>query len=267
MQNGVSDFTPVSITRMRGAHLTERGMLSQWLPIDQLSAQSIDFMVGTFVKVFPHALLFSGYARQLILIGANAPIDLKVLEHRVPTDASVVADLRRLGIDAPVDLLLSVIQLNKNLHDNFIHTATISDQRNDLAYLPTNPLGPTKVSYDPDALLAELKPLGLASYAQLESLVVDSERLHYRVADFPFGWLKLGPEASTDWQKLAIVMNRYRHDRGLDSDETLVLLEEMVAVSSSPPQAVARACASSAESRRTRGGGCQCGKVSGYRTG
>lgn len=218
------------------ARLTERGMLSQWLPIGQLSAESIDLMVGTFVDVFPHAMLFSGHERQLILVGARSPIDLARLEQNFFADPLVVADLEKLGIAEPVTLLSRLIQLTNGLHRDFEHTATISDQRNDLAYLRADPFGPARLRYAPGALLDELAPMGLTSYPMLESVLQQPERVHYRVPDFPFMWLRVETDKPpTDWRRLKIRLSEFEQTEPNATRERIARLEQMLASSPRHP--------------------------------
>ena len=141
----------------------------------------------------------------------------------------VGADLEKLGIDQPMAVLLRMIQLTNGLHSDFGQTATISDQRNDLAYLRADPLGPATVRYNPGAVLDELRAQGLASFGELERLLQDAERVHYRIPDFPFRWLKL-EGGESDWQRLAILMTSYESEKSTGSKSERGVLEEMIAV-------------------------------------
>ena len=229
MQDGVFRLYSKEFYADALAHLTEQGMLSQWLPIGQLSGESINLMIGTFVEVFPHSILFSGHERQLILVGARAPIDLGRLEKNFFADPVVVADLKKLGISEPVTLLSRVIQLSNGLHQDFEHTASISDQRNDLAYLRADPFGPARLRYAPESLLDELAPMGLESYSILKSVLQQPERVHYRVPDFPFMWLRVeSGNPASDWHRLRTLLTEYEQTPVDASQERLARLEQML---------------------------------------
>lgn len=124
------------------AHLTEDGMMSQWLPIYQLPATATDLIISTFLEVFPHVSLVSGWTdntgrHELILIGGRQPLDLRRIHKRFAADSAVIEDLQRIDIYRPTDLVLRWIADEKVLAPVYRGMGTISDQHNDLEHMLT----------------------------------------------------------------------------------------------------------------------------------
>jgi hypothetical protein len=61
--------------------LNPGALVSQWLPESQMPAEAVDLVVHTFVDAFPHALLFVGASRELILVGSLSPLRLSRLRN------------------------------------------------------------------------------------------------------------------------------------------------------------------------------------------
>ena len=116
-------------------HLTDDGLMSQWLPVYQMPLAAEKLAVATFLDVFPHALMFQGFDRDLILVGSKAPIDLDRIEQRFAESGRVVADLRRLRISSPAQLRARVGMLDTDLRAKFRSSRVLSDQHNDLEHL------------------------------------------------------------------------------------------------------------------------------------
>ena len=200
------------------AKLTPGGMLTQWLPVSQLSATTTALMVATFQRVFPETLMFSGYGAQLILVGAREPIDLARLERNLAARPRISADLHRLRMPAPEHVLGRIVMTDAHIDAEYADRAVISDRRNDLAYQVAAPLSLTRLGYDPLAVLEALEQAGVTAAASLRPVLPHLGRLFYRLPDFPLNWLKVevSPDgapvalADADWAAVVRLYDQYR---------------------------------------------------------
>ena len=167
------------------ARLSPQGMMTQWLPTYQMPPEAADLAVSTFVSVFPHTLMFSGWGDDFILVGSRSPIDLSNIERRYDQQPRAVADLRRLKIRRPLSLLARVVMDDTALRRTYGHLRVISDQHNDLVYMFDQPYRWTVVPYDPYAVLDYLRGFGLAMEVDLTGVLMHFGRLRYYAEQFP----------------------------------------------------------------------------------
>ena len=87
------------------AHLRSGGVIAQWLPIYELTAQDLASVVRTFQQHFPHTALWLTHY-DAVIVGSNAPfeIDETELERRIAHPA-VSDDLRKVTMGSARDLL------------------------------------------------------------------------------------------------------------------------------------------------------------------
>lgn len=127
------------------AHLSPQGIMTQWLPINQLPQEAADLIISTFIDVFEHSLLFTGWdyeepgSSELILMGSPAPINLNRIVNQFFDDPAVVEDLRRIGIKSGADFLNRIVATDDVLRRNYGGLHIISDQRNDLEHTIRRP--------------------------------------------------------------------------------------------------------------------------------
>lgn len=121
------------------AHLNPQGILTQWLPPRLMSQEATDMVIGTFLNVFPHVTLFSGWeypqfpgSGEMILVGSRAPLDLERIVKEFNNDPDVVADLARINIRSGSELVMRIIADDTTLRRNFAGKNVISDQHNQL---------------------------------------------------------------------------------------------------------------------------------------
>ena len=86
-------------------HLTERGVMCQWLPLYELSLENVRSAAATFAAVFEHSSLWQT-ANDAILVGSRSPIsiELESLARRLKAPR-VARQLSQVGLDDPVSLL------------------------------------------------------------------------------------------------------------------------------------------------------------------
>ena len=86
-------------------HLTDTGVMCQWLPLYELSPANIQSIARSFVDNFPYNSLWQ-INTNAILIGSRSPIriDMEHLARRLDEPA-VAGHLARIGLDRPLALL------------------------------------------------------------------------------------------------------------------------------------------------------------------
>jgi spermidine synthase len=90
-------------------------VVSQWLPDYQLDQRGVDLVIATFIDAFPHAFLFVGVGRELILVGSDRPFDFGRVERALAARNAVRADLARLGFTAPHQVLATILRTTDSL--------------------------------------------------------------------------------------------------------------------------------------------------------
>jgi hypothetical protein len=166
-------------------HLTPQGMMTSWLPIDKLSRKAVDRIIATFVAVFPHSLLFVGSGSELILLGSRQRFDPALLEQRFTRSVGARRDLQSIGVGNPVALLARILRMDDDLRSDVRTAPPISDQRNDLALIVTDPFDPARIRYEPRALLRQLRPERMAGHREFEETLTNIRRLRTIVPDLP----------------------------------------------------------------------------------
>ncbi|MBK9388257.1 MAG: tetratricopeptide repeat protein [Planctomycetes bacterium] len=213
MMPGVSRLYSVEYYRDVRAVLAPGGLVSQWLPIDQMPRSAMRSAIASFLAVFPEAFLFVGERTNYILVGCKGPLDLSRIEARYAAAPRVAADLARVAIPRPLHLFARITQGPRALAASAGAAPLVSDLRNDFSHLFHEPREPAVLGYDPVALLSELEALapGLRCRAELGRLVCSLGRLKNAVPDFPEAALRsvaARPEvpirsAGVDWHVVA----------------------------------------------------------------
>ena len=216
------------------AHLTPLGMMAQWLPVYQMPPEAVDLAVGTFLAVFPHALLFSGFEQEFILVGSGSPIELSLIEERLSASEGVAADLARIEIDDWLSLIARIVQGDAELREHYAGGRVIGDQHNDLEHLFFQPWNETTVAYSPTRVLAGLVAQLPRAQKELEYALLHLGRLRHLVFGFPlelFAAIDASAEpgvvlADADWNTISRLQNKTRraHEAGRRR-EAITLLE------------------------------------------
>jgi spermidine synthase len=166
-------------------HLTPQGLMTQWLPAHQMPGRAVELAVSTFVSVFPHALAFIGYERDVILVGSGAPIDVATIERRFFESARVAGDLARVGIPDPVALLARIVVGEETIRRVYGSMPVVSDERNEFSHLFLEGFDSEVMPYDPRAVLTEIGAERLRGGERLVRTVTNLALLKSVVPDFP----------------------------------------------------------------------------------
>jgi len=170
-------------------HLTEQGMMTQWLPVYQMPRGAVDRAITTFIEAFPNTLLFTGAYEEFILMGAREPIDLGRVARRFFEDERVVEDLAGIGVHTPEALLARIVLTDADLRRRYAGREVIRDEHNDLARLFVDPLEPVVIDYEPRNVLALIRGQDGELGDRMQGVLSDLGRVLYRVPDFPFATL------------------------------------------------------------------------------
>jgi spermidine synthase len=170
--------------------LTPQGMMTQWLPTRQMTNQSIQLAITSFIEVFPHSLLFVGHRYDFILLGSRAPIDLRTLERRFDAaEPDLREELARLRVYKPINLLARVVKSEQQLRAEYGGLPVISDERHDWAYARFDLTHPPQITYDPVQMLEQLEVNRLENAALFAQTVTHAGLLRSFVQDFPLNTL------------------------------------------------------------------------------
>jgi spermidine synthase len=90
------------------ARLAPGGLLCQWAHTYDITDADLRSIVATFTAVFPHAQLWQVGDGDILLIGADAPLQPRIDAARRAWPAAIAADLHAVGVTSP-DVLLSNI--------------------------------------------------------------------------------------------------------------------------------------------------------------
>ena len=226
-------------------HLTRNGLMTQWLPIGQMPREAVELVTSTFVKVFPHTMLFTGWGREYILVGGPSPIRLQSIQRRFTESQRVLSDLRQLSVSKPIALLGRVIKGDAALRREYGSKGIISDQHNDLAHLVLDAGDPAVITYDPSDVLVDIRSPELRN--QLGNVIGHLGRLRFHVDPFPAELLMASPPKGIEglpmvhvnWYK---INQSYRDCGSLVSqrryEEASERLEEVLAMGSELPRAL-----------------------------
>jgi spermidine synthase len=87
-------------------HLSERGVMIQWVQGYQIFPREMKMVVRTFQSVFPHATMWRGSRSDFVLVASREPVelDLDVVRRRIAESPGIREDFARLRME-PDDLL------------------------------------------------------------------------------------------------------------------------------------------------------------------
>ncbi|NQZ97587.1 MAG: fused MFS/spermidine synthase [Myxococcales bacterium] len=102
---GASYLYTIDYFRLVAEHLTEVGVMCQWLPLYELSEEHLQSVAASFSAVFEHTSLWQA-GGDALLIGSRVPLELNLetLSQRLKEER-VAEHLSRIGIDGVLPLL------------------------------------------------------------------------------------------------------------------------------------------------------------------
>ena len=111
-------------------HLTDDGLMCQWLSLKDFPEKDLKAVIGTFRSVFPHTTVWFALPDVIALIGTKKElkIDLMLLNKR-QHEKGVKNELKEIGLDNPFDLLSHFLMNEKDCGDYVGNIKVISDNR------------------------------------------------------------------------------------------------------------------------------------------
>lgn len=102
---GVVNLYTKEYYELAKAHLKEGGIMSQWIPLYNLSTEDVRMLVKTFNSVFPHTTIWIANT-DIFMIGspARTNISYALLEERLAMP-NIKALLREIDLEAPIEIL------------------------------------------------------------------------------------------------------------------------------------------------------------------
>ncbi len=173
------------------ARLTPSGMMTQWLPMNQLSQESSAWIARSFVQTFPYSLAFVGYADHVILLGSAQPISPGMIERRFRASPKIVAALDRFGVRSPAYLLARVIADDASLKQDYGEGPVIHDANSQFAHLIRRDAQP-QLNFRPAGIVGRLD--ALACREELISIWTRQAALVQVAPDYPFWLIRLAEE-------------------------------------------------------------------------
>lgn len=198
--------------RMLGEHLTDGGVMCQWLPLYELSLDNIRAVVGTFADNFEHTTVWQA-AYDIVLIGSHAPlrVDLETLAERLE-HPSVGRPLAQVGLGDPMAVLAD-LTIDEDRVPDFVGDA------------PRNT--------DDNLYLEFSSPLSHGYRFQENTLVVDREREHVAGPVVPVAdereWVEYR-NAKSEAVRAEIAFDNARRDgRSAAFEEVIANLDQILA--------------------------------------
>lgn len=187
-KTGVVNFYTSDFYALSRAHLEPGGVLSQWVPLYNLSPHDVKMLYRSFADSFPHVMVFL-YGYDTFLIGSDRPLDLSAARYvgRMPSQR-LRQDLVALSLDNPAHMLATFL-MGRDAVVRFAGTApAVSDDRPLVEYTGPKSLNTDTIGANLKALIPFAEPatryLGTEPGAgdfrlreELESLFADRDRL------------------------------------------------------------------------------------------
>jgi spermidine synthase len=107
---GAAALATLEFLQLSAEHLNPGGLISQWVPLYQMSEAAVRSQIGTFLEAFPEGSIWSsditGQGYDLVLLGQVEPvvIDSDRLQDRLGSNAPLRESLADVKITSPMDL-------------------------------------------------------------------------------------------------------------------------------------------------------------------
>ncbi len=138
LQPGISRLYSLDYYESIRRRLSAGGIVSQWLPEIQMGPDGVNLIVATFVHSFRHVLLFSGWGRDLVLVGSDAPFDFRGAADRIGRQEAVRKALARLGVDSAGRLFATILRTDAGLRRTWGSGPLVRDGFRSLEALQVN---------------------------------------------------------------------------------------------------------------------------------
>jgi spermidine synthase len=198
LQPGISRLYSAEFYEAVKKRLKPGGVVSQWLPESQMSEQGVDLIASTFVRAFPHTLLFVGFGRDLILVGSDRPFGYGRLTARMEGEPDVKQVLAGFGLGTAPRLLATILRTDESMRRQWAAGPVISDGFASLDALQINSpvqhahpkstweLTKRSLLYDAKDVLATLRTAAPEEAPEVERLLSDPRTMAVTVPPWYF---------------------------------------------------------------------------------
>ncbi|MEW6278445.1 MAG: fused MFS/spermidine synthase, partial [Candidatus Eremiobacterota bacterium] len=115
---GVVNLYTSDYYRLCREHLTEDGVVCQWVPLSLLDEPDLKMVIRAFQAVFPEALLFEGSSHDYFILGSPSPLRMSWDRlTRALENEALAANLAGIGMDSPVNLAATFMRGPRFLKD------------------------------------------------------------------------------------------------------------------------------------------------------
>lgn len=112
------------------SRLQPGGLFAQWLPIATQNDEDTRALVRSFLDAFPHASLWTTEVHEMLLVGADAPLELDAARIQARfNQPSVAGALREVGINSPAALLATWVTGREGLERYAAGAPAVTDDR------------------------------------------------------------------------------------------------------------------------------------------
>jgi spermidine synthase len=132
---GVVNLYSREFYRLAASRLAAGGVITQWLPVFELSDAEVRAMIAAFVAELRHTALLYGYKQHLILIGSQSPLVIDPARAaRAAREPALAHNLRLSGIGDVHDVIGSVLKTDAELRREVRGVAAVTDDLPSIQY-------------------------------------------------------------------------------------------------------------------------------------
>jgi hypothetical protein len=132
---GVVNLYSRELYRLAARRLAPGGVITQWLPVFELSNAEVRAMIAAFVAELRHTALLYGYKQHLVLIGSQSPLVIDAARiARAVREPALAHNLRLSGIGDVHDVIGSVLKTDAELRREVQGVAPVTDDLPSIQY-------------------------------------------------------------------------------------------------------------------------------------
>jgi spermidine synthase len=132
---GVVNLYSRELYRLAASRLAPGGVITQWLPVFELSSSEVRAMIAAFVAELKYTALLYGYREHLILLGSQSPLAIDPARAaQVGNEPGVTRNLQRSGIGDVDDVIGSVVETDAQLRHDARGVAPVTDDLPSIQY-------------------------------------------------------------------------------------------------------------------------------------
>ena len=112
---GVANLYTKQYYQLCFRHLTDNGLMCQWVSLKDFPEKGLKAVIATFRSVFPHTTIWFALPDVIAIVGTKKglKIDLMLLEKR-QHEKGIKNELKEIGLDSPFDLLSHFLMNEKD---------------------------------------------------------------------------------------------------------------------------------------------------------